>query len=61
MSDLLFGDDFVRLAETRPALQSLIDIVHNYSKHWRFEANVKKMCHCNFSRTGKRFWQVGLG
>ena len=42
MSGLLFADDFVGLAETGSALQKLIDIVHNYSKRWRFEANVKK-------------------
>ena len=36
----LFADDFVGIAETGRALQSLIDIVYNYSKHWRFEANV---------------------
>ena len=42
MSSLLFADDFVGLAETGQALQNLINIVHNYSIHWRFEANVKK-------------------
>ena len=31
MSSLLFVDDFVGLAETAQALQSLIDVVHNYS------------------------------
>ena len=40
---VLFADDFVGLAETGPGLQSLIDIVHNDSKHWRFEANVKNV------------------
>ena len=39
---VLFADDFVGLAEAGSALQKLIDIVHNYSKRWRFEANVKK-------------------
>ena len=34
MSGLLFADDFVGIAETGPALQSLIDVVHNYSKRW---------------------------
>ena len=47
MSGVLFADDFVGIAETRQALQSLIDIIHNYSKLWRSEANVK-MSHCNF-------------
>ena len=42
MPGLLFADNFVGLAETKPALQSLIDIVHNYSKCWRFESNVEK-------------------
>ena len=34
MSGLLFVDDFAGLAETGPALQSLIDIVHNLGKRW---------------------------
>ena len=41
MSDLLFANAFVGVAETGRALQSLIDIVYNYSKRWRFEAIVK--------------------
>ena len=47
MSSLVFAYDFVGLAETGAALQSLIDVVYNYSKHWHFEANVKKW-NCNF-------------
>ena len=42
MSCLSLADDFVRLAETRPALLRLIDVVYDYSKCWCFEANVKK-------------------
>ena len=42
MSGLLFADDFAGLAVTGSALQKLIHIVHNYSKCWRLEANVKK-------------------
>ena len=42
MSGLLFANDFLGIAETGRALQCLIDTVHNYSKSWRFEANVKK-------------------
>ena len=42
MHGLLFADDFVGVAETDQTLQSLIDRIHNYSKLWRFEANVKK-------------------
>ena len=38
----MFANDFVELAETGSALEILMDVVHNYSKHWRFEANVKK-------------------
>ena len=33
MSGVLFADDFVGIAETKSTLQSLIDIVLNYSKH----------------------------
>ena len=32
MSGLFFADDFVGIAEAKSALQSLIDIVHNYGK-----------------------------
>ena len=34
LSSLLFADDFLGIAETGRGLQSLIDIVYNYSKHW---------------------------
>ena len=54
MSGLLFADDYVGLAETRRALQSLIDIVYNYSKRWRFEAILKKKCHCSIFKNRKR-------
>ena len=50
MSGLFFADDFVGIAETGQALQSLIDTVHNYSKRWRFEANVTE------SGSGKWAW-----
>ena len=52
ISGFLFADDFVALAETGPALRSLIDVVYNYSKHWRFEANVKKSAIVIFSKPG---------
>ena len=42
MSSLLFADDFVGIAETRSALQSLIDIVHNYSQYWWSETKLNK-------------------
>ena len=42
MHGLLFADDFVGVAEMDQVLQSLVDRVHNYSKIWRFEANIKK-------------------
>ena len=51
MSGLLFADDFAGLAETGSVLQILIDIVHNYSKRGRFEANVKKCATVVFSKT----------
>ena len=43
LSSLLFVDDFVQVAETGSTLQSLINTVHNYSKHWCFETNVKSV------------------
>ena len=51
MSVLLFADDFVGITETGRALQCLIDVVYNYSKRWRFEANVKKCAIVIFSKT----------
>ena len=56
MSSFLFADNFVGIAETESALQILIDTVHNYNKHWRFEATVKKCAAVVFSKTRK-----GLG
>ena len=53
MSGVLFADDFVGIAETGPGLQRLIVIVHNYSKHWRFEAIAKKFALVIFSTTGR--------
>ena len=50
LSGLLFADDFVGIAETGRALQSLIDIVYNYSTRWRFEANVKKCASVIFQK-----------
>ena len=38
----MFAEDFVGLADTGLDLQSLIDSVHNYSRRWRFEANIRK-------------------
>ena len=55
MSGLLFADDFVGLAETGTALQSLIDVVYNCSKRCRFEANVKKSTVVIFSQL-ENFW-----
>ena len=34
MFGILLADNFVELAETGSALQTLIDTVHNYSKPW---------------------------
>ena len=53
MSDLLFADDFVGLAEAGLALEKLIDNVHNYGKSWRSEANVKKCAVVIISKAGK--------
>ena len=55
MSGLLFADDFVGLAESGPALQNLIDIVYDYSKRWRFEANVKKCAVVVFFKSRQSF------
>ena len=52
ISGLLFADDFVELAETGSTLQILINIAHNYSKRWRFEANDKKCAAVIFRKRG---------
>ena len=57
MSGRLFADDFVQIAETGQASQSLIDIVHNHSKCWQFE----EMHRCSPPQTRREFWRVGLG
>ena len=59
MSDLLFANDLVGLSETGPALQILIGVVYNYSKRWRFEANVKSSV-VIFSK-GRKFRTSGFG
>ena len=51
---LLFADDYIGLAKTGSALQILIDCVHNYSKHWFFETNVK-MYSCTYFNIWKSF------
>ena len=60
MPGLLFADDFVGVAESKLALQSMITIIYNYSRRWRFEANVKKCAVVVFSKigdtSGKWFW-----
>ena len=53
----MFADDFAELAMTWSALPILIAIVHNYSKRWRFQANVKKCAPVVFffPKTGEAF------
>ena len=50
ISDLLFADDSVGLAKTGPVLENLINVVNNYSKHWHFEANIRKIAVVIFSK-----------
>ena len=52
-SCLLFANDFVGLANTESPLQELIHIIHNYSKHWHFEANVNKCAVVISSKVGE--------
>ena len=42
LNGLLFADDFVGLSDSKEGLQNMINVVHAYSKKWRFEANVTK-------------------
>ena len=60
ISGLLFADDFVGLAETGSGMHTLINNVHNYSKHWRFEANIRKCVAVIFQNQGN-FLASGLG
>ena len=55
MFSLLFANDFVGIAETGSALQMSVNIVYNCSKHWQFEANVKK-CAIVFFKIRRSFW-----
>ena len=52
MSSLLFVNDFVGLAETGQALQSLIDVAYHNRICWGFEANIKVFSHNFFSKLG---------
>ena len=60
-SSLLFAHDFVGSAEIGSAAQKSIDIVHIYSKHRHFEANVKNVCCCNFFESRQCLGWLGLG
>src|SRR3569623_2028265 len=44
INHLLFADDLALCASSREELQTLLDIVYNYSCRWRFKFNVAK---CN--------------
>ena len=53
-------DDFVGLTDSKEGLKDTINVVHAYSKKWRFEANVTE-CAVVFFRNektfdGKCFW-----
>ena len=39
---LLYADDIVLMAESAEELQSMLTILHDYSKKWRFDVNVGK-------------------
>ena len=47
-----FSDDFVKVAESKSALQIMITIVYNYSRRWHFDANIKKCAVVVFSKLG---------
>ena len=53
LSSLLFDDEFVRVGKTRLASPKLINIIHNYSKHWHFEPSVKSVLVFFFFKAGK--------
>ena len=53
LSGLLFANDFVVVARLDQHYKKIIDIVHNYSKRWHFETNVKKCAVVILSELGK--------
>ena len=57
LNGLLFADDFVGLSDSKEGLQNMINVVHAYSKRWRFEANVTKSAIVVF-RNKKRLLMV---
>ena len=60
LNGLLFADDFVGLSDSKEGLQDMINVVHAYSKKWRFEANVNKSAVVVFRNEktfdGEWFW-----
>ena len=60
LNGLLFANDFVGLSDSKEGLQDMINVVHAYSKKWRFEANVTKSALVVFRNEktvdGEWFW-----
>ena len=54
---MLFADDLVGLRDSKEGLQNMINVVHAYSKKWRFEANVTVVVFRNEKTIdGEWFW-----
>ena len=58
---LSFADSFVGVVESKLALQSMTTIIYNYSRCWRFEANLKKCAVVVFSKIGDILQENGFG
>ena len=60
LNSLLFANDFVGLSDSKVGLQDMINIIHAYSKKWRFEASFTKCAVVVFrnekSFDGEWFW-----
>lgn len=54
------ADDVVGITEAGSALQSVTDIVYDYSRGWCFEAKVEKSAVIYFLQDRKHFRQLGL-
>ena len=62
LNGLLLADDFVGLSDSKQGLQDMkhVDVVHAYSKKWRFEASVTK-CAVVVSRMKRHLMVNGSG
>ena len=54
---VVLADDVALLSSSPTELQEMLDIVDNYSKHWRYKINPSKSCVISFNTSGKNMTQ----